>query len=131
MRKRDETRDIRVFAGGIGVISIILASVSLWKGGDAYPYILAAGILFAVIGLASPLTIRPVYLIWMVFAGAFGRLQTILLLSLMFFFVITPIGLLLKLMGKDVLDRKIEPEADTYWKKREPERDLSRYTQQF
>jgi len=131
MKKRNETKDIRIFAGGMGVISVIFASVSIWKGGGAYPYILAVGLSFALVGLTSPRIIRPVYLKWMLFAGVIGRFNAKLLLTLTFLFIVTPIGLLMRLMGKDLLEEKWEPDAETYWKKREPERDVSRYTQQF
>ena len=59
-------------------------------------------------------------------------LTTRLILALTYYLVITPIGLLLRLFGKDALQRKIDPGADSYWIEREPEPlDRERYKKQF
>jgi hypothetical protein len=131
MKKRDEIKDIKVFAAGIGVICSLLALLSWWKGGSAWPYLAGFGALFALSGLISPPFIRPVYSRWMAFAQSFGRLQTKLILSLVFYLIVTPVGVLMRLIGKDLLDRKIDKEAESHWKEPEPERDISRYNQQF
>ena len=63
--------------------------------------------------------LRPLYLAWMKFAIVLGWINTRLLLGIFFYLVLTPIGLVLKLSGKDLLDRKIDRQAVSYWKKRE------------
>jgi hypothetical protein len=55
----------------------------------------------------------------MKFAFLLGWLNTRLLLGVFFYLILTPIGLLLRLTGRDLLDRKIDPAARTYWSKRE------------
>ncbi|MDH5560361.1 MAG: SxtJ family membrane protein [Deltaproteobacteria bacterium] len=132
IKRRNEKKDIKVFAGGIGVIALIIGGISFWKGGNLYPYILVFGILFSVTGLVSPDAIKPVYKKWMIFAGILGRFQTKLILYIIFYLFLTPMGLIMKLGGKNFLEEKMLPDAETYWKKREPERDPGkRYFQQF
>ncbi len=66
---------------------------------------------------AYPL-IRPVYLGWMKFAFVLGWINTRILLGLFFYLVVTPIGLGMRLFGKDLLDEKIERSQASYWQKR-------------
>ena len=61
-----------------------------------------------------------------------GGLITALLLALVFFAVITPIGLIMRLFGKDPLDRKIEKGKGSYWEKKGAvSEDVERYEKQF
>lgn len=73
-----------------------------------------------------------VYRGWMIFAKALGFVNTRILLTLFFYLVITPIGLLLRLFGKNPLNLRLDPEAKTYWspKAKEPY-DPERYKKQF
>ena len=65
-------------------------------------------------------------------AHALGWFNTRLILTVMFYLLFTPIGLVLRLLGKDLLNRKIEPNAETYWIDREEEAfDRKRYEKQF
>jgi hypothetical protein len=59
---------------------------------------------------------------WMVFAMALGFVNTRILLTLFFYLVLTPIGLLLRLFGKDPLHLSLDSKAKTYWtpKTKEP-----------
>ena len=77
-----------------------------------WPWLLAA--LLGAWGLAAPLSLRPVYRGWMRFGLALSKVTTPLIMGLVFFIVITPMSLLLRLLGKDQLSRKLSPEVDTY-----------------
>jgi hypothetical protein len=72
------------------------------------------------IGLAAPKALKPVYLAWMSVATVLGFLASQLILTLFFFVVITPIGLLARLSGKDFLSLKLDRQAPSYWLRREP-----------
>ncbi|WP_413884925.1 SxtJ family membrane protein [Candidatus Desulfatibia sp.] len=126
-----DVKEIRVFAGGIGVVFQIIAVVSWWRGGNLYPYISGLGVVFAVVGLTLPKLMKPVYARWMIIAAAIGRFQTKLLLAILFYLVITPVGIVLRLLRKDILDLKHEPNAKTYWKKRDPMQGKERFHKQF
>ena len=60
-----------------------------------------------------------VYGIWMKFAGLVAFVNTRVLLTVVYFIVIGPLHLLMRLMGKDYLDRRHDP-SPTFWKKKEP-----------
>jgi len=60
-----------------------------------------------------------------------GFVVSHLVMILIWYLVFTPIGLLLRILGKDVLDMKIDPSAKTYWKKKPEPRPLKDYFRQF
>jgi hypothetical protein len=86
-----------------------------WLLGVAYP--LWPWIVFAVLGLAGlliPEALRPVHHWWMRFALMISKVTTPLILAVVFFLVFTPIGLFMKIFGKDAMRRKIDDTIDSY-----------------
>jgi hypothetical protein len=82
-------------------------------------------------GLAVPALIKPVYLAWMAAAFPIGWTISHLLLGAIFYLLITPIGLLVRVFGHDPMHRKFEPDAESYWAKHHTGGDSSRYFRQF
>ena len=74
---------------------------------------------------------RPVYLGSMYLALPIGFVMSHVLVGLVFFVVLTPIGLGMRLLGRDTLGRKLDPGARTYWVEHDPHRDPRRYFRQF
>ena len=71
-------------------------------------------------------------MVWMIFAVILGWFMTRIILSLLFFLVITPIGLTMRLLGKDFLGLKIKSSNESYWNKRDKENELNQdYQKQF
>ena len=52
-------------------------------------------------------------------------------MAIVFYVVLTPVGLIFRAIGRDPLHRRFEPTASTYWVPREPARDAQRYYRQF
>ena len=77
-----------------------------------WPFVVGA--IFALVGLAFPLGLQPIYKIWMKFAAVLGWINSRILLGLIFYLTVTPIALLMKLFAKDPMSRKLESEADSY-----------------
>ncbi len=71
------------------------------------------------VGLAAPIILWPLQKIWMMVAVILGWVMTRIILSILFYLVITPISLLGRLFGKRFLDLKIDRSATSYWIKRE------------
>ena len=87
---------------------------------------------FAGTGLTKPLGLLPVYKKWMRFAEVMGNFNAKVILSLIYFFVFTPIRMVASVFREDPLRRKFEPEKDSYWLDCEPrDSDLKSYKKQF
>lgn len=68
----------------------------------------------AVWGLVAPLSMRPLYRAWMRFGLLLSRVTTPLVLGILFFVVITPTALAMRIFGRDTMARKFEPDAKSY-----------------
>lgn len=78
----------------------------------SWPWIGAA--VFALLGLTLPKTLLPVYFVWMKLALVLGWINTRLLLGLIFFALIVPMGIAMRLFGKDPMARAINTDAKSY-----------------
>ena len=87
--------------------------------------------MFLGFGLFFPYALKPFYKVWMAFALLLGLIMTRFILTLTFFLIITPMGFVLRKLGKDLLDEKINKDATTYWRKHEPISNKSRYLKQY
>lgn len=77
-----------------------------------WPWVL--GGLLAAWGLAWPVGLRPVYDSWMRFGHVVGLVNTRLMLGFMFYGMVAPGGLLMRLLGKDPLQRRLDRDVATY-----------------
>ncbi len=77
-----------------------------------WPWILCG--LLIVMGLLTPMALGPVYHWWMRFGLMISRFTTPLIMGLVFFLVITPMAIFMKLLGKDAMRRKLAKDESTY-----------------
>ena len=120
--KRKDLRNLGlVFLVALSIIGGLL----LWKERVSGPYWIGAGLLFGLWGLVWPAGLKPVYKVWMGLAVILGFFVSRILLSLIFYLVVTPIGLIMRLWGKDLLDMKLK-DRDSYWHVRSEEYDPRR-----
>jgi len=78
----------------------------------------AAGLILIVLALVAPSRLDPVERIWMKFGAMMGWINTRVLLAAVFFVVLTPVSLLLRVLGRDLLKRRFERSAPSYWQER-------------
>ena len=88
------------------------------------------GFLVATYYLA-PKTRRPIFDTWTTLTFPIGWLLTHLVLALIFYGLFTPLGLVMRLFGRDTMGRKPTPETTTFWLRRENPAEASRYFRQF
>ena len=112
--------DLRKF-GLVMAAVLVLVSGYLWYIDAMDPaqvvFSVAAGLL--IVGLVLPVVLTPIYFPWMWLARILAFVNTHLLLGFVFYTLFTFIGLGMRLLGRDPLDRKILPDSDSYWQRRE------------
>jgi len=96
---------------GLGIV----ASLLLWKRVGIWLYLDGIAVVFLLIALLCPTILRPIHWIWMKVGHVMGIVMTHILLTLTFFIIITPVGLIMRLFGKDPLQRKFDKKAQSYW----------------
>ncbi len=88
-------------------------------------------VIVPAVGLAVPGFLRWVYLACACTAFPIGLVVSYAALAAMYYAVLTPVGLVLRLRGYDPLMRRFEPEAESYWIPRKPPTEPARYLRQF
>lgn len=108
-------KELHKFGITIGIFLFMVAAYLFWKDRPAAEYVAYVSGGFLVLALVVPITLKPVYIAWMSFAIVMGFIMTRVILSILYGVVFTPAGLVVRLLRKDPLNEKIEPEATTYW----------------
>jgi hypothetical protein len=124
--------ELRRFGLTVGGAFLLLALVSWWRGHVVPPLVMAGlGVGLVLPGLVAPRALMPVERSWMRFAEAVGRVNTRIILTVVYALVFTPIGLLRRMFG-DPLDRRMRDGRASVWVRRPPAPvDPARYRQQF
>ena len=125
-------KDIRSFGIIFGIIFLIIAGLLFYKEKDSFQLFIYMASSFIGISLVIPVILKPIYLVWMIFSVILGWFMTRLILSLLFYLIITPIGLVLRLMGKDLLELRKKEVQDSYWNMRNSEKEQNQnYEKQY
>lgn len=110
-----------VFAAAFTVIAFLPLlhgeSVRLWS--------IVVAAIFLAIAIVYPRILRPLNLLWFKFGMLLGKIVAPIVISAVFFVIVTPMALIMKLLGKDPLSRKREPDAATYWSTRDKQADAA------
>lgn len=111
---------------------VVLGTILMLKGRAAFVWLYFGGISFFLLGVINSELLKTPYLLWMRFAFVLSWVNTRIILALLYYLVITPVGLLLRLFRKDLLDTSPANVRDSYWHKKEPHAPGSeRYERQF
>jgi hypothetical protein len=112
-------RDLRKFGLTVGGVFAVLGGLMLLRHKAHYPYCLWPGVALVSLGAVQSRALKWVYIAWMSVALALGYVMTNGILTLLFFLVITPVGLVARCVGKDFLSLKRDRAATSYWIPRE------------
>ena len=111
----DADRQSRQTALSVGVVFVAFGGISFWRHHLLRAEVLAgAGALLLLLGALAPRWARPFHAAWMRFAHALGYVNSRIILSIMFYGVMTPVGFFLRLAGRDPLRRR-RAASDSYW----------------
>lgn len=116
---RNELKDLKQFGIMLGAILAIFGLVQFFKGRTLwYPWFFGFSLFIFCIALIIPMALKGVYSVFIKIAHWIGRFNTAVILILIYFVVITPIACVLKILGKDLLNRKIDKKIKSYWDNR-------------
>ena len=127
----NSNKDIRSFGITIGIVLFIISGLLFYYGKEFYQTIAIVAAAFLGVGLILPLLLKPIYFIWMIFATILGWVMTRVILSIVFYLILTPIGLFTRLVGEDFLSLK-KVDLNSYWNHRNSAVELNQdYEKQF
>ena len=114
-------KELRKFGISVGVVLILIGFLFqvLWENYNVYVIVGSIGAVLLFNGILFPKILLPVHKAWMTLAIVLGYIMTRVILSILFYIVVTGIALLTKIFAKDFLDLKIDRNKDSYWNKRE------------
>jgi hypothetical protein len=116
----------------VGGVALLIGLVLLLRHKANYPSLLWPGAVLIALGAVWPRALKYPYIAWMTIAFALGFVMSHVILTLFFFLLVTPIGLVARLFGKDFLNRKLDPTVTTYWVPREAKvKTPASYEQQY
>lgn len=98
----------------------LIFSWKLITSGEVNLILLSLAALLGIISFFIPLVLYPFNYIWNLIGLSLHKIINPIVMVLIFFLVLTPIALLMKLLGKDFLEKKWHPELQSYWINRDP-----------
>jgi hypothetical protein len=110
---------IRNFGITFFVVLLAVGAFLVFKDHQEGYWVMVAGLVFIGLGIWLPAALKGPYRAWMGFAVVLGFFMSRIILCILFYFVITPTGLVMRVFGKDILNEKWDKGASSYWIKRD------------
>ena len=96
------------------VVFLLISIYPLFHGQNLRFWLLIVAIIFLALGLLNSKILTPLNKIWFKFGLLLGSIVSPVIMSIIFFFVVTPISFVMKILGKDILNLK-RNNNNTYW----------------
>lgn len=117
---RVELGSDRSFGFVFAIVFAIIACWPLMSGGDPRWWSVIIAALFVGVALIAPGVLRPLNKIWFQFGMLLSRIVNPIVMFIIYVISVLPIGLIMQLLGKDLLRLKFESEQRSYWIERTP-----------
>ena len=112
---KSDKNELRKFGWQVGGVVAIIGAVLYFLDSSIFYYFVYIGAFLILTGLLIPIVLYPIQKLWMTIAVLLGFVMTRVILSFLFYIIVTPIGLIARLFGKDFLDVKIDKSKASYW----------------
>jgi hypothetical protein len=114
-----------------GIFAIIALFPVIW-GHETRQWAAIIGGVFLIVSLVYPKLLTPLNKLWAKFGQLMHKITNPLIMGIVFFLTVLPTGIILRLFGKDPMQRKFDAEAESYWIVREKSKiDATSFDQQF
>jgi predicted membrane protein len=97
------------------IVFLLISLYPLTNNENLRIWSLLLSLIFLILGLLNSRVLTPINLIWIKFGILLGRFIAPLVMGAIFFFVVTPIGVLMRILNKDLLNLKIDKQKNSYW----------------
>ena len=126
-----EKKELRNFGLMVGGILCVIGIWPVVRYGEAIRlWAILPGALLIPLGLAAPTLLGPIFKIWMKIGHVMGWINTRLILGVLYFGLITPMGVVMRMFGWDSMSRALRQDAESYRVVRQP-RPRHHMTRQF
>ena len=96
------------------IVFLLIALYPLTYGGEIRIWSVLISLIFLIFGLLNSKLLSPLNKLWFKFGIFLGKIVSPLIMGIIFFLVVTPIGFIMRLLGKDVLNLKFNKNR-SYW----------------
>ncbi len=110
----------RSFGLVFAAFSALLGALSLWHGTGRWPTWFGLAVVMLIVALAAPKTLAPFNWAWTKLGLVLHAIVSPVVLAILFYVCIAPIGFLMRLSGTDPLRRHYDADAESYWIARDP-----------
>ena len=100
------------------VFFIVFLGIGLWplkNGQEINIYLIMISLFFLTLGLINSKILSPLNMAWIKFGEILGIVIAPIIMALVYFIILTPISLIVRMLGKDLLGLKFFKKQDTYW----------------
>ena len=97
---------------------IVFLAFALWpltKKGEINLYLISIALIFLILGLLNSKILTPLNKSWIKFGELLGRIIAPIVMGIVYFIILTPISLLVRLLGKDLIGMKFSNDIKSYW----------------
>ncbi len=112
-------KELRKFGITVGLVLVFVSLLLFYFDINIYQYFSIPGGLLIIFGIIVPRVLKPIQIGWMTLAVLLGFIMSRVILTILFYLIVTPIGLLTKIFKKDFLDLRISKSQKSYWNYRE------------
>lgn len=112
---KSDKKALREFGIVIGSVLVLLAGLLFLKGKSSYPYFAVPGTALFIISFTMPVILKPLQKSWMTISILIGWVMTRVILTILFYLVVTPFSIIAGLFGQELLDTKFDKRKDSYW----------------
>lgn len=115
MNRRSETKELRNFGLLVGAIFTVIGIWPMVIRGEQFRlWAVAGGSVLIILGIVLPSWLEPIHRGWMWIGHVLGWINTRILLSLVFYGLITPIGLVFRMLGRNMMQQAFSDSSSTY-----------------
>ena len=115
-----EVGSSRSFGVVFFVIFTLIGLYPLLNSNPPFIIMLGLGSIFLLLALVKPTLLDPLNKLWFRFGMFLAKIVNPIVMFIIYVTTMLPIGILLRLSGKDLLRKKLDPEAESYWIVRDP-----------